>query len=70
MNPIKTYNDVNREDPMKHFGISRMETIYEKRRGKPDVPHRHDYYTVLLVKKAKGQHMIDFKAYPLSGNQV
>jgi len=40
------------------------------RNGKPDTPHRHNYYTVLLVKKAKGKHIIDFKEYALIGNQV
>ena len=50
---------------MKSFGISRMEDIHDKHGGKPDAPHRHNYYTVLLVQKAKGQHFIDFKGFEL-----
>ncbi|MCB0649697.1 MAG: AraC family transcriptional regulator [Saprospiraceae bacterium] len=67
---IKTYSDVNRNDPMKSFGISRMEDIHDKHGGKPDAPHRHNYYTVLLVQKAKGQHFIDFKGFELKDGQV
>ncbi|NOX85168.1 MAG: AraC family transcriptional regulator [Chlorobi bacterium] len=55
---------------MVSFRISRMEDIYSKRLGKTDEPHRHDYYTVLLVKQASGKHIIDFNQYPLTSNQV
>lgn len=47
-----------------------MEDIYENRKGKADIPHRHDYYTILLVKDGNGNHIIDFMKYPLSSNQV
>ena len=30
----------------------------------------HDYYTILLVRKAKGQHRIDFQEYPLEDQTV
>lgn len=67
---IKTYHKVNREDPRRRFGISRMEEIYEKRKGAVDEPHRHDFYTVLIVEKAKGIHSIDFLQYELGEKQV
>ena len=70
MEAIKVYSNVNKVDPQKSFGISRMEDIYLKHRGKPDTPHRHEYYTVLLVLKAKGKHIIDFNEYSFEGNQV
>lgn len=70
MEPIKTYHKVNREDPKKRFGLSKMEEIYEKRKGEVDEPHRHDFFTVILVKKAKGVHNIDFKEYPLVGSEI
>ncbi|SFU49524.1 AraC-type DNA-binding protein [Pustulibacterium marinum] len=70
MNPIKTYSNVNRSNHQKHFGISRMETIYEKNKGNVDDPHRHEFYTVLLVKKAKGKHIIDFQEFELTNQQV
>ena len=70
MTQIKTYQQVNRQDTSLTFEISKMETSYVKRKGKKDVPHRHNYFTVLLVNKASGQHFIDFNEYELTKNQV
>ncbi len=70
MATIKTYQNVNRQDPLQDFGISRMEDIYARRKGEVDSPHRHDYYTVLLVKKGRGAHFIDFQEHPLQDQQV
>ncbi len=67
---IKTYEQVNREDASAHFRVAKMEDYYELRNGKVDAPHRHNYYTVLLVKKASGRHIIDFKEYELTGDIV
>jgi AraC-like DNA-binding protein len=47
-----------------------MEQIYESWNGQSDEPHRHNYYTVLLVIKANGKHLIDFNEYNLSSNQI
>ncbi|GLB51154.1 AraC family transcriptional regulator [Neptunitalea chrysea] len=70
MEIIKTYNNVNRNNPSLSFGISRTESIYEKHKGKPDTPHRHDFYTVLLIKKGRGTHTIDFKEFKIHDNQI
>ncbi|MEN7551248.1 helix-turn-helix transcriptional regulator [Rapidithrix thailandica] len=70
METIKIYKQVNREHPSKSFGISKMEETYHKLHGQPDHPHRHDFYTILLVENAKGTHNIDFRAYDLTGQQV
>lgn len=67
---IKVYQNVHKEDPEKNFGISRMEDIYIKHNGEPDTPHRHDYYTILLVQKARGKHIIDFQEYDLNPNEA
>jgi len=70
MNTVKTYQEVNSENQNVHFGISKMEATYTKRNGKVDEPHRHNYYTVLIINKAKGQHKIDFNTYDLSNKQI
>ncbi|HLW29727.1 MAG TPA: helix-turn-helix transcriptional regulator [Brumimicrobium sp.] len=70
MNTVKTYKDVNSNNGNISFGISKMEDIYVKRDGKVDEPHRHNYYTVLVINHAKGQHKIDFNSYDLGSHQV
>lgn len=70
MDPVKTYHDINKADDSLSFGISKMEDIYQKRKGRPDVPHRHDYYTILVVKEAEGSHIVDFTTHVLGNNQV
>lgn len=70
MSTVKTYQEVDAEKGSVNFGISKMEDIYTKRNGKVDEPHRHNFYTVLVVKKAKGVHKIDFNTYQLSNHQV
>lgn len=67
--PFKTYKEVDAKTGL-NFRIQRMEDIYAERQGITDEPHRHDYYTILLVKEATGKHIVDFTAYPFSANQV
>lgn len=52
------------------FAYRTLEFIHDRTGGKPDVPHRHNYYTVLWVKQATGTHLIDYKEYPLVGCRV
>ena len=70
MGNVKTYKTVNIQKENLSFGISKMEDIYDKRQGKVDEPHRHNYYTVLIINKAKGVHKIDFNTYDLSSQQI
>lgn len=70
MKTFKTYQKVNSEKVNLSFGVSKMEDIYAKRDGQADVPHRHNYYTVIIIKKAKGRHKIDFNAYDLGAQQI
>lgn len=67
---IKAYKHIHPSDTALSFDIKRMEDIYERTGGQADDPHRHNYYIVLLVKKANGQHFIDFNEFALTGNQV
>lgn len=69
MNSVKTYQKVNCDEDIS-FRISKMEDIYTERNGEPDEPHRHNYYTVLVVKHSDGVHKIDFNSYLFSKKQV
>ncbi len=70
MEAVKIYQKVYSETGDMSFGIFRMDDIYIEENGKPDEPHRHSYYTVLIVKQAKGIHKIDFNTYPFSNKQL
>ena len=56
--------------PALNFELKKMETIYVEAAGKKDTPHRHDYFTVLLVSNAEGCHIVDYKKYSFGQNQV
>ena len=70
MDAVKTYQKVYSEEGDVSFGIFRMEDIYMEQNGKADEPHRHNYYTILIVNKANGLHKIDFNTYELQNRQV
>jgi len=70
MNTVKTYHKVNSINENVSFGISKMEDIYTMRKGKIDEPHRHNFYTVLIINKATGVHKIDFNSYKLKNKQL
>ncbi|MEO1450924.1 MAG: helix-turn-helix transcriptional regulator [Bacteroidota bacterium] len=57
---------LHRED----FTLQHMEEIYDSAKGKTDVPHRHDYYTVLMVLKGEGEHWVDYKPFQITADQV
>jgi AraC family transcriptional regulator, transcriptional activator of pobA len=52
------------------FNLQRMDELYVRMNGKPDVPHRHAYYTVLLIKKAAGKHVVDYQTHFFGEKQV
>ncbi len=70
MQIIKEYDNRNEEDEIINFRIEKMETIYDQRQGKPDDQHRHNFFTILLIERSSGNHIIDFNEYPLSNYQV
>lgn len=70
MKDIKTFNKVDRLNTSISFSISRLEDNYELRQSKPNLPHRHGFYTVILPIKVKGQHNIDFKSYNFENSVV
>lgn len=61
---------LEQREPSVSFNLQRMGDIYEQAEGQSDVPHRHDYYTVLLIGAAQGVHFIDYQAYVFAGQQI
>lgn len=70
MSDVKTYQKVNAQKDHVSFGVSKMEDTYIKHKGKIDEPHRHNFYTVLIVRNAKGFHKVDFTTYDFAKNQI
>jgi AraC-like DNA-binding protein len=60
----------NTQDSIFDFEIFKIGDLYEKRGGKADSPHKHDYYTILFLIEGSGIHRIDFNDFEMSGNQV
>jgi len=67
---LKTYQQIDNLSDSINFRIERIEDIYDRRNGEADEPHRHNYYTVILTKTAKGRHIIDFNEYEMSDKQL
>ncbi|AXT53342.1 AraC family transcriptional regulator [Aquimarina sp. BL5] len=70
MTSIKTYKLTDETENQIVFDIKKMEDIYDKNGGTTDTPHRHDFYIILLVSKAKGAHIIDFNEFLLEDRQA
>jgi AraC-like DNA-binding protein len=64
-NEIRTYGLLDQQGVATDFILKDMGTLYDQFGGKPDKPHRHDYFTILLIEKAKGVHIVDFNSYEL-----
>ena len=62
---IKTYAFSEMAQQYSDFALKRIEDVYRSTNGAPDVPHRHDYYTILFVEKGKGVHFVDFTEYKI-----
>lgn len=56
--------------PHQLFTLQRMEDIYRQAQGRADQPHRHAYYTVLLVTHAQGEHRLDYQPFAFGERQV
>ena len=64
-NEIKTYEFADQTHESVEFILKDVAVLYDEMNGEPDKPHRHDYFTIILLEKAKGIHNIDFRSYEL-----
>ncbi|MEM7549892.1 MAG: helix-turn-helix domain-containing protein [Bacteroidota bacterium] len=70
MESLGIYHYLNPENKDSSFEIKDMGVLYDQRKTSIHDPHRHDYYTILMVSEAKGTHKIDFNTYQLGSSQV
>ncbi|MBN2263005.1 MAG: helix-turn-helix domain-containing protein [Prolixibacteraceae bacterium] len=52
------------------FAFRTMEDNHLLHKNDPNPPHRHEFYTILLVKDAYGTHFIDFVEYKIKPQVV
>ena len=62
---IKTYAFLEMAQQFSDFALKHMDDIYRSTNGAPDVPHRHDYYTIIFIEKGEGTHFVDFTEYKI-----
>lgn len=65
---IPTFDFYKTLDQRLHFVLSHLEESYNTYDA--TLPHRHNYYEVLLFKASGGTHEIDFNSYPVQENSL
>lgn len=63
MDVIKEYQNVSSDDDQLSFRISRTEDMWKDQGGTSESPHRHGFYTVILLQSGTGIHTIDYTQY-------
>lgn len=69
MNNIPTQK-LEHQNESVFFAVRTMEENHIVMKDQPSLPHRHDFYTVLLVKEACGSHFIDFTEHKMKPQLV
>lgn len=67
---IKTYTFSENAQDNPGFALKRMEDIYRNSNGKPDSPHRHDYYTIIFIEQGEGSHFVDFTEFKIQDRTI
>lgn len=62
--------EIGRSTPNIPFEIHTMEWIDRNRWQQNSVPHRHNYFVIVWVKKGKGTHFIDLEKFELQNDTV
>lgn len=52
------------------FALRSVEQVVKIFGNQTDVPHRHNYYTVLWSQNDSGKHIIDYKEYEMLANDI
>lgn len=52
------------------LSLIRIESLFARRISEPKFPHRHDYYTFMIVKHGSGWHEIDGHCYKVNHEEI
>lgn len=69
-NEVKTQTFADKPSAQNGFDLKTMEELYLSNNGKPDKPHRHDYYTIIFIEKGEGKHIVDFAEYKVTNQTI
>ncbi len=64
--PLRDHSEHKEVD----FEILTMEDVGRDRGTENEVPHRHEYFAIIWVKKGTGNHLIDYSNYAFSDNTI
>ena len=67
---LPTYTLKDNDELSVSIAYRSMEQIWDAHEGVPDEPHRHAYFTLMLVEQAEGDHRIDFQSISLGKHQA
>lgn len=67
---IKVHHLEDEDLAKRFFRMERLEDHYDRVEGVMSKPHRHDFYTVIWLKKGEGSHIIDFNKFDFEPNQL
>ncbi|MGB4415058.1 MAG: helix-turn-helix transcriptional regulator [Paludibacter sp.] len=67
---IRTYSFAESAGNDTMFALKPVENLYLKSHGEPDLPHRHDYYTIIFFERGQGVHFVDFTEYQIEDNSI
>ena len=62
--------DLTSDDQPILFAYKRMEDIWDESCGEPDLPQRHNFYTIIWVMSGSGSHLVDFTRYEISPGRL
>ncbi len=60
---------IKEPDFLEGFSIRNIEAMLSGKEMVQEL-HRHDFFFALFLEKGKGEHKIDFKAYPVTDHSV
>jgi hypothetical protein len=69
MTEIKTYS-ITKRKTSNHFTLQNMFDIFLSSDGRTDAVQKHNYYTILIIKDAKGRHLIDDHIYQFKEKEI
>ncbi len=62
--------DLQQNQEKTSFAFRTMQEIEANASGHVEVPHRHNYYTIIWAKEACGKHFIDYREYQIQPNKI